>query len=126
MIQFDYCCELMKKSLTGFGPRLAALRQARGLTQEELGSKVGMTQRMMAYYEQEDSQPPGALLVDLAKALQVTSDELLGIKPTKPKASPKSARLLKRLQQVEKLPQSDQRAVLKFVDALVASRRRTA
>ncbi len=126
MIQLDYCQELMKKSLTGFGTRFAALRQARSLTQEELGSKVGMTQRMMAYYEQEDSQPPGALLVDLAKTLDITSDELLGIKPAKPKASPKSARLLKRLQQVEKLPQSDQRAVLKFVDALVASRRRTA
>ena len=80
----------------------------------------------MECYEQDDAQPPGTLLVNLAIALKVSADELLGLKPVKEKASPKRARLLKRLQQVEKLPQSDQRAVLKFVDALVESRRRTA
>jgi hypothetical protein len=54
----------------------------------------------------------GAILADLAKTLQVTRDELLGSRPIKQKASPKKARLLKRLQQVEKLPEADQRAVL--------------
>ena len=100
--------------------------KARGLTQEELGDFVGMSQRMIAYYEADDAQPPGAMLVDLAKTLRVTSDELLGLKPVKQKASPKSARLLKRLRQVEKLPAADQRAVLKFVDALVSSKKRRA
>jgi transcriptional regulator with XRE-family HTH domain len=95
-------------------------------TQAELGTKVGASQRVIAYYESHEAQPPGAMLVDLAKALKVSADELLGLKPMKEKTSPKQARLLKRLQQVEKLPPADQRAVLKFVDALVASRRRTA
>lgn len=36
--------------------------------------------------------------------------------------SPKKARLLKRLEMVAELPPSDQRAVLKMVDALAASR----
>ncbi len=36
----------------------------------------------------------------------------------------KTARLLKRLQQVEGLPLADQRVVLKVVDALLASRGR--
>jgi len=81
---------------------------------------------MIAYYEADDAQPPGAMLVDLAKTLRVTSDELFGLKPLKQKASPKSARLLKRLRQVEKLPAADQRAVLKFVDALVSSKKRRA
>jgi hypothetical protein len=66
------------------------------------------------------------LLADLGIALQVSADELLGPKPVKTKASPKKARLLKRLQQVEQFPAAAQRAVLKFVDALVASRRRSA
>jgi len=59
----------------------------------------------------------------LAIALQVSADELLGLKPVKTKASPKKARLLKRLEKIEALPAADQRAVLKFVDALLASRR---
>jgi hypothetical protein len=36
----------------------------------------------------------------------------------------KTARLLKRLQQVEALPLADKRAVLKVVDALLATRSR--
>ena len=115
-----------ERTVKGFGTRLRTIRLARGMTQEELGDAVGVSNRVIAYYEADDDQPPGAMLVDLAKTLRVTSDELLGLKTVKTKASPKSARLLKRLQQVERLPAADQRAVLKFVDALVTSRRRSA
>jgi transcriptional regulator with XRE-family HTH domain len=109
----------------GFGPQLAQIRKARGLTQTELGQKLGVSQRVVAYYEQADAQPPGPLLLDLAQALQVSTDELLGRRPLKtPGPSPKTARLLKRLQQVESLPRADQQAVLKFVDALLTSRGR--
>lgn len=81
-----------------------------------------MSQRVIAYYEADDAQPPGALLVDLAQALQGSADELLGIEPLQEVLSAKRARLRRRLQQVEDLPPADQRAVLKFVDALVVSR----
>lgn len=59
---------------------------------------------MVAYYEAESGQPPGALLVDLAQTLKVTADELLGLKPATEKTPPKTARLRKRLQLVEHLP----------------------
>lgn len=58
----------------------------------------------------------------MAKALNVSSDELLGLKLVSEKTSPKTARLLKRLRRIEKLPPADQRAVLKLVDALCDSR----
>lgn len=61
-----------------------------------------------------------------AQALRVTTDELLGVKPMKDGTSPKTARLLKRLKRVEALPAADRRAVLKLVDALPETRRRTA
>ena len=51
----------------------------------------------------------------------MTTDELLGVKALKAKADPKTARLVKRLQRIERLPPADQRAVLKFLDALLAS-----
>ena len=109
----------------GFGERHAALRGAGGLSQEELAQAAGVSHRVIAYYEAESDQPPGALLVDLARALKVSADELLGLKPTAEKTPPKTARLRKRLQQVEALPPADQRAVLKVVDALLASQGRT-
>jgi transcriptional regulator with XRE-family HTH domain len=114
------------RTLDGFGSRLAAIRQSRGLTQAELGAAAGVSQRVIAYYETETTQPPGALLVDLARALKVTTDELLGLTPLSAKTSPKPARLLTRLQRIEELPPADQRAVLKLVDAMLDTRRRTA
>lgn len=111
--------EMKERTLEGFGDRLAEIRQGRGMTQAELAQSVGVSRRVIAYYEHEDSQPPGAMLVDLAKALRVSTDQLLGLKPSKEKRSPRTARLLKRLQKVEKLPPTDQRVVLKLVDGLL-------
>lgn len=106
--------------------RLATIRQSRGLTQTELGKAAGVSQRVIAYYETESTQPPGALLVDVARALKVSTEELFGATPGSAKLPPKTARLLKRLQRIEELPPADQRAVLKLVDAILETRLRTA
>lgn len=34
--------------------------------------------RVIAYYEQDDAQPPGPLLTALARVLKASTDELLG------------------------------------------------
>mgnify|MGYP002395575016 CR=1 FL=1 len=106
----------------GFGRRLKAIRTSKALTQQGLGERVGVSQRVAAYYEADDARPPGALLVELATALDVSADGLLGIEPLQEKLPPKTARIRRRLQQVEELPPADQKAILKFVDALVESR----
>jgi len=105
--------------------RLAEIRQRRGLTQIELGKLVDVSNRVIAYYESEEAQPPGALLADLARVLKVSADELLGLKPVQEKSSPKAARLLKRMQKIADLLPADQRTVLKLLDALHESRQRT-
>lgn len=122
VIQFISPHRMKEHTVEGFGLRLKAIRRGRALTQQELGDRVGVTQRVIAYYESDDAQPPGALLVDLAQALEVSSDELLGIEPLEERVPAKRARLRRRLQRVEELPAADQRAVLRFVDALVDSR----
>jgi transcriptional regulator with XRE-family HTH domain len=122
------CAELWMKQrlLEGFGKRLTQIRRSQGMTQTELGDAVGVSKRVIAYYEQDDAQPPGAMLVDLARALHVSADELLGLKPSKKQDAPKSGRLLRRLAKIELLPPADQRAVLKFLEALLESRGRHA
>ena len=89
--------DVKERTLGGFGIRLRAPRQVQGLTQDELGAAVGISNRMIAYYERDGAQPPGAILVELAKALRCSTDELLGVKPVRETLSPKTARLLKRL-----------------------------
>lgn len=75
----------MKKKTTvnGFGQRLAYFRKAKGLTQQALGETVGVSNRVIAYYEGETDYPPAHLIVPLANALGITMDELLGIVESK-------------------------------------------
>jgi len=110
---------MKERVVEGFGGRLSQIRLSRGMTQAELGEAVGVSNRVIAYYEQDGSQPPGAMLIDLAKALRVSADQLLGLKPAKEKTSPRTARLLKRLKKIEQLPPADQRTVLKILDSLL-------
>jgi transcriptional regulator with XRE-family HTH domain len=109
----------------GFAERLVHLRQVRGLTQADLSRATGISERMVAYYERHGARPPGAHLATLAKALRVSTDELLGLKPLKASVEevrPRRTRLYRRLRMIEKLSRDDQRAVLKFIDALLESR----
>jgi DNA-binding XRE family transcriptional regulator len=60
------------------------LRQARGLTQVQLAKATGMTQRAISYYEIEAEFPPAPALITLSQALEVSTDELLGVQPATP------------------------------------------
>ena len=106
-------------TLADFGKRLAQLRKDAGYTQQELADEIGSTRRVMAYYETESEHPPANLLVDLAKALNVTTDELLGVKPVKPKAAKTDNRLQRRFQQIEKLPAKERRQLVQVIDTFL-------
>jgi transcriptional regulator with XRE-family HTH domain len=70
----------------GFGLRLAALRKQAGITQTALAAEIGVSQRMMNYYEGPTAHPPAALLPAIARALRVSVDALLGTETAKRKA----------------------------------------
>ncbi|MGB8061868.1 MAG: helix-turn-helix transcriptional regulator [Candidatus Sulfotelmatobacter sp.] len=111
-----------KPAQTAFGKRLVALRQARGLTQIQLAKTAETTQRAISYYETEAEFPTAAALIPLARALRVSTDELLGAKPAKlDQENPQKRRLWKRFQRMASLPERDQRAVIRLINSLVAS-----
>lgn len=99
-----------KKEDSSFGPRLAALRKAHGLTLVQLAEATKTTQRSISYYENDDGVPPSSIVMVLAQALHVSADELLGLKPA-PKAppavsmgdDPETRRLWKRFRMVTQL-----------------------
>ena len=104
-----------------FGQRLARLRKAAGYTQTELGDLLGVSQRVITYYERESERPPSHLLPPLADALKVSVDELVGHQPLKKAApAPKHSRLWRKLRAVEELGDADRKAVIRFIDALLA------
>lgn len=117
------------KPCSPFAERLTALRRARGLTQIQLAEKIGSTQRALSSYETVAEFPPAPVVVELAKALGVSADELLGLKPRKAKAEkvvdedPEIRRLWKTFQLVLALPERDRRAVVRLIHSLVRTKR---
>ena len=110
------------------GSRIKSLRLAKGLTQVQLGRRAGLSQRMVTYYEVEGICPPPELLLKLGRALDASTDELLGRaeRPETTKKAPQTLRLWKRLKKLQQLPVHEQGSVLKMIDALAeqAARRK--
>lgn len=75
------------------GKRIMALRKSRGMTQDQLAEKLGVTAQAVSKWENDISCPDIALLPKLAEIFQVTTDSLLGM-PEKTEiveTAPKSA-----------------------------------
>jgi transcriptional regulator with XRE-family HTH domain len=103
----------------GFGARLAQLRKAAAITQTAFAAEIGVSQRMMAYYEGPRSHPPSDLLPEMARVLGVSVETLLGVEVAKRRAKPADTRIQRRLQQIEKLDPGEKRQVLQLIDAFI-------
>ncbi len=99
------------------GKRLARLRKERGYTQKELAQKISMKQALISKYEKEKLRLSAEMLLRFSEALKVSADDILGLRPNKKERMPSpSLRILKRVQKIEKLPPSQQKAILKTLD----------
>lgn len=110
---------------SAFGERLLALRKTRGFTQVELAKAISSTQRALSYYENDAEYPPAPVIVALASALRVSTDELLGVKAGKIHAAPplrEETRLEKKFRQLRRLPEKDQRALIRVINSLVKTK----
>lgn len=65
--------------MTEFGIRLAEIRRQKGLTQEGLAQKLGISAQAVSKWE-KGSYPDGALLPKIARCLDTSLDVLYGLK----------------------------------------------
>jgi transcriptional regulator with XRE-family HTH domain len=111
-----------KEPTTVFGTRLLAARRARGLTQTQLADAIGGTQKAISYYEATGGNPSADVVTKLAKALDTTADDLLGLSEphdtSSEPATPDEKRLWRRFRQLLALPEKDRRAVMRMLDSL--------
>lgn len=114
-----------------FGSRLAELRRLRGLTQIQLAEQLNSTQRAITYYENEAAYPPVATIIELARILDVTTDELLGVSASRRRSTtpdltndPEQRRLWKKFQQVAQLTEKDQRAVIRLINSVAEAKKK--
>lgn len=68
---------LGEKTLTIFGAKIEAMRKKKGLTQEELAEKVGVSQSMINHIEKGKKRPSLDTAVALANEFNTTVDSLI-------------------------------------------------
>jgi transcriptional regulator with XRE-family HTH domain len=103
------------------GARIADIRKRQAMTQVELAARLGMGQSLLSRYERGTLRLHGALVVDVARALQVSTDELLGLKDSKGNGHGFLAerRFMRRLRQIEGLSKRKKEALLTTIDAFL-------
>jgi len=101
------------------GQRLSRFRRDRGITQAELADMLEVAQPMISGYERDTLRLHGELIVKLTRILSVTADELLGLEHTTSTVPVKNKRLLRKIQDLDRLPRRDQEAVLRTIDAFL-------
>ena len=100
-----------------FGKRLAKIRKQKGLTQAQLGDVIGVSQRVIAYYESETDHIPANLLMKISESLHVSADTLLGIDIPREDNRTFDARFMKKW---GRLSPQNKKAVSKIIDTLLA------
>ena len=101
------------------GQRLRRLRLERGLTQVQLGAKVGITQILVCNYERGRLNLSADMAVRLAIALEVSTDQLLGLDHPRKAAPAVSLNLLRRLERIERLPLGQRKLIVRTIDTLI-------
>ena len=79
---------------------------------------------MVGHYESREALPLGHVLTSFADALGLSVDELVGKKPVKAVSkNPGSRRILRRVQQMEKLPLREKRELFSIIDSYLERNR---
>ena len=123
----DYVADMQKgrpskRPRPPFGERLRALREATGLSQQQVADKLGMSQTSYAWWERNPVALRPEQLQKLAAALNVTVEELMGTAQNKKRGGPvgKARRMF---EEVSRLPRDRQQHVLRVVGDLLKANR---
>jgi transcriptional regulator with XRE-family HTH domain len=103
------------------GQRIARLRKAQNLTQQQLAELIGVAQQTLAHYETGRLRIAVAALPPLAEALGVNVEELLDDQPTndKRKRGPAS-KLQRQIELIGQLPRAKQKFVMEMLDTVMS------
>ena len=101
------------------GQRIARIRKEKGYTQAQLAEKIGIIQALVSEYERDKLRPYYDVVIRFAMALEVSTDELLGLKPRNGNESKPSLKIVRRMKKIESLPESQQKALFKTIDNFI-------
>jgi transcriptional regulator with XRE-family HTH domain len=103
--------------MMSFGKKLRECREAKALSQQELAKKLGSAHTVIGRYERDEMLPSIDVVRKLAEALDTTVGFLLG--ETNQVNVLKDPAMLKRLNDIDALPEEDKKHILYTIDALL-------
>ena len=106
--------------MDGFGERLREARSLRGLTQARLAEMLGISPRVYNRWERGAAVPRLDTVVRVAEILDVSLDELVGLKETDASEFHlRNPELHNLYREVDRLSDEDQQALVVLLDSLV-------
>ncbi len=75
-----YIAKPLQLGNKSIGERISTIRKKKGLTQQELAAKIGITRSLVSSYEVGRIRLYDDMVARFAIALEASSDEILGLK----------------------------------------------
>ena len=100
-----------------FGKKLRECREAKKFSQTQLAKEVGVHQSIIGRYEREEAKPTIDVVINIAKALNITIGYLLG--ENEDADLFKDPIMLNRLKAINELPEKDKECILYTLDGLL-------
>ncbi len=108
-----------KATISGLPDKLKKLRRSRGLSQGQLGNKLGVNVQLISKYERGVVCPPTNMVVKIASVFDVSLDYLLRDEANMAINKIRSRELLKHIEEIEQLPEEDQQVLTSLLDAFI-------
>jgi transcriptional regulator with XRE-family HTH domain len=107
----------MTQNMVTFGKKLADARKAKGISQSELARLLNTNHSIIGKYERDEVKPSIDVVKNLADMLDTTVAYLLG--ETQDMSLLKDPEMLKRLNDINNLPNEDKKGILFALDGLL-------
>jgi transcriptional regulator with XRE-family HTH domain len=107
---------LVPQDADTIGARIARVRKSRGLTQKQLADTIGIARSLVTDYETGRLRLNDDMIPRFAIALSVSTDFLLGLSESPVFPTDPDRKIIKRLKQIESLPQRQKKSLLLTID----------
>lgn len=105
--------------MASFGKKLRECREDKGLSQQELAKQLKTSHSVIGRYERDEMSPSIEAVKKMAAILDTTVGYLLG--EAKEEKILKDTAMLKRLNDINALPEKDKEHILYTIDGLIKS-----
>ena len=107
------------KERPAFGARLHALREQAGLSQQQLAERLDMNQRAYAYWERNPVALRPDQLQNLAAALSVAVEDLLGETASRKRGTGPAGKMRQLFNAASQLPRSQQQKIAAVLEPFI-------